>query len=34
MLVWGFTAMLLDRLLDLAGWAGPWARDREVGVPL
>ena len=33
MLVWGFTAMLLDRLLDIAGWAGPWARDREVGVP-
>lgn len=24
MLVWGFTAGLLDRLLDLAGWALPW----------
>ncbi len=22
--VWGFTAGLLDRLLDLAGWARPW----------
>lgn len=32
MLVWGFTAGLLDRLLDLAGWAAPWPRDREVGV--
>lgn len=33
MLVWGFTAMLLDRLLQIAGWAVPWSRDREVGVP-
>jgi 8-oxo-dGTP pyrophosphatase MutT (NUDIX family) len=33
MLVWGFTAMLLDRLLEIAGWAAPWAREREVGVP-
>lgn len=24
LLVWGFTAGLLDRLLDVAGWAGPW----------
>ncbi len=32
MLVWGFTASLLDRLLELAGWAQPWPRDREVGV--
>jgi 8-oxo-dGTP pyrophosphatase MutT (NUDIX family) len=32
MLVWGFTAMLLDRLLELAGWAGPWPREREVGI--
>ncbi|MDX6254769.1 MAG: hypothetical protein QOJ11_1103 [Frankiales bacterium] len=32
MLVWGFTAGLLDRLLDLAGWALPWdlARVREI----
>lgn len=32
MLVWGFTAMLLDRLLDLAGWGLAWTRDREVGI--
>ncbi len=24
LLVWGFTAGLLDRLLELAGWARPW----------
>ncbi len=24
MLVWGFTAALIDRLLDLGGWARPW----------
>ncbi len=34
MLVWGFTASLLDRLLELAGWSRPWSRDREVGVSL
>lgn len=34
MLVWGFTAGLLDRLLDLAGWAVPWPTEREVGVEL
>ncbi|MGB7982457.1 MAG: CoA pyrophosphatase [Candidatus Nanopelagicales bacterium] len=34
MLVWGFTAGLLDRLLDLAGWAQPWSVQREVGVSL
>lgn len=34
MLVWGFTAGLLDRLLEIAGWAGPWAVEREVGVQL
>lgn len=28
MLVWGFTAGLLDRLLELAGWAAPWDRER------
>jgi 8-oxo-dGTP pyrophosphatase MutT (NUDIX family) len=32
MLVWGFTAGLLDRLLDLAGWSVPWPTEREVGV--
>ena len=34
MLVWGFTAGLLDRLLDLAGWALPWPVEREVRVSL
>src|SRR5699024_11376532 len=23
-LVWGFTAMILDRVLELLGWAEPW----------
>jgi 8-oxo-dGTP pyrophosphatase MutT (NUDIX family) len=27
LLVWGFTAGLLDRLLDVAGWSKPWNRD-------
>lgn len=30
MLVWGFTALLLDRILDLAGWAVPWPDARTV----
>lgn len=30
--VWGFTAGLLDRVLDLAGWARPW--DETVLRPL
>lgn len=29
LLVWGFTAGLLDRLLALGGWALPWDRDRR-----
>lgn len=29
-LVWGFTAYVLDTLLDALGWAGPWDRGREV----
>ena len=28
MLVWGFTAMILDRLLELGGWARPWDTGR------
>lgn len=28
MLVWGFTAGLLDRLLEHSGWAVPWQRGR------
>jgi hypothetical protein len=33
LLVWGFTANLLDRLLDLAGFAVPWddGSVRELG---
>jgi 8-oxo-dGTP pyrophosphatase MutT (NUDIX family) len=34
MLVWGFTALLIDRLLEVGGWAKPWRIDREVGAPL
>lgn len=33
-LVWGFTAFVLDRLLDDVGWAPPWDQAREVPVPL
>lgn len=29
-LVWGFTAGLLDRLLHLSGWESPWDRGKEV----
>jgi hypothetical protein len=28
MLIWGFTAGLVDRLLALAGWEEPWDRAR------
>jgi 8-oxo-dGTP pyrophosphatase MutT (NUDIX family) len=28
MLIWGFTAMVMDRLLDLGGWAVPWDAAR------
>jgi 8-oxo-dGTP pyrophosphatase MutT (NUDIX family) len=33
MLVWGFTAGVLDRLLALAGWERPWDRDRVQELP-
>jgi 8-oxo-dGTP pyrophosphatase MutT (NUDIX family) len=33
LLVWGFTAGLLDRLLGLAGWEEPWDRDRFEELP-
>lgn len=29
LLVWGFTAGLLDKLLELGGWARPWDRGRH-----
>ncbi|PFG19558.1 NUDIX hydrolase [Serinibacter salmoneus] len=31
--VWGFTAHVLDALLEALGWAGPWDRDREINAP-
>lgn len=35
LLVWGFTAGLLDKVLQLAGWALPWdtSQIRELPVP-
>jgi hypothetical protein len=33
MLVWGFTAGLLDRLLHLAGWERPWDVARVEPLP-
>jgi 8-oxo-dGTP pyrophosphatase MutT (NUDIX family) len=31
--VWGFTAGLLDRLLDIAGWAQPWDTNQRRPLP-
>ena len=31
--IWGFTAHLTDRLLELGGWARPWDRTRVVTIP-
>jgi 8-oxo-dGTP pyrophosphatase MutT (NUDIX family) len=33
MLVWGFTAAVLDRLLALGGWELEWERDRVADLP-
>jgi 8-oxo-dGTP pyrophosphatase MutT (NUDIX family) len=33
MLVWGFTAGILNTLLELAGWARDWDRGRVVALP-
>jgi 8-oxo-dGTP pyrophosphatase MutT (NUDIX family) len=33
-LVWGFTAFILDRLLDAVGWAVPWDEGRTVPAPV
>jgi 8-oxo-dGTP pyrophosphatase MutT (NUDIX family) len=33
MLVWGFTALLVDRLLALGGWEQPWDTGREENLP-
>lgn len=32
MMVWGFTARLLDRILEFAGWTSPWNEERVVEV--
>jgi 8-oxo-dGTP pyrophosphatase MutT (NUDIX family) len=32
-LVWGFTALVLDRLFDALGWTEPWDRRRTVPTP-
>jgi hypothetical protein len=32
MLVWGFTALLLDRILALAGWERTWDSGRIVDI--
>lgn len=34
MLVWGFTAVLLDRLLALGGWERPWDFAHVIDLPL
>ncbi len=31
--IWGFTAGLLDRMLDFGGWAQPWDESRRRPVP-
>jgi 8-oxo-dGTP pyrophosphatase MutT (NUDIX family) len=31
--VWGFTAGLLDRLLEFGGWARPWDNSRRRPIP-
>jgi len=33
LLVWGFTAGVLAVVLELAGWARPWPRDRIEELP-
>ncbi len=33
LLVWGFTAGLVDVLLDLGGWAVPWDREQTFELP-
>ena len=33
MMVWGFTAAVLDRILELGGWARPWDADDVRDLP-
>ena len=32
--IWGFTAGVLDQVLQLGGWERPWDRERLVDVPI
>jgi hypothetical protein len=32
LLVWGFTAGIISAVLDSAGWAVPWDRERFVAL--
>ena len=34
LLIWGFTAALVDRLLTLGGWARPWDTSVTADLPL
>lgn len=34
LLVWGFTAGLVDTLLELGGWSVPWDQNRVFDLPL
>jgi len=33
MVVWGFTALLLDAMLELGGWNRPWLPGRDLVLP-
>ena len=33
LLVWGFTAGIINTLLDLAGWTIPWDEGRVIDLP-
>jgi len=33
MLIWGFTAALVDRVLEVGGWELPWDRGRQEDLP-
>lgn len=32
LVIWGFTAGLISAILDGAGWAEPWDRDRIIEI--
>jgi hypothetical protein len=33
MLVWGFTAFVIGRLLELGGWEQPWDTEHVIELP-